>query len=462
MCIRETSKYRVVKLNSINLNDYVLKELAHLPHPLKYWIAFSGGLDSTCLLHVVFNIRHHLSAPIVALHLNHGLQANSAHWVAHCQKICKKLDVTFVTLDLNVQVLRGDSLEAVARQARLLAYQQVMQKDDMILLAHHQNDQAETVLLQLLRGSGLPGLAAMPVLSNLATGWLARPFLNISRSQLLDYANYHQLTWIEDPSNAEIKFDRNYLRHKIFPELKSNWIACETTISRSARHCAEALQLLNELLQPHLQSAHGGYQNSLSKSKLLELSPELCRAILRYWIQMNGYSLPDTVHLERIRTEVLTAANDRNPLVAWRGVEIRRYRDDVFIMPPLPKLSQTNIMWLHTNETCQLPNGLGQLKLIQTNNELGIDADLWYKSTIEIRFGVNGETCRLPNTRYNHRMKYWYQTYAIPNWIRPYLPMIYANDKLIAVMGIGQCVPLVKDGVKIIWTKQPPAESRWV
>lgn len=433
------------------LNKYLLDILLNLPHPTRYWIAFSGGVDSICLLHAINMIRERLPAPINAVHLNHGLQMDSNYWVIHCQNICSELAIECTTLNLNVQLIPGQSLEATARTARLDAYQKVMQDNDMMLTAQHQNDQAETYMLQLLRGSGLPGLASMPKFITFANGYLVRPLLDISRQQLIDYAQYHKLTWIEDPSNADTKFERNYLRHKIFPELKHHWPGYATTITRSAAHCAEALNLLNELLQPQVQAARGSIPGTLSKAALLNLTPELCRGILRYWIQARGYKLPNTCQLHRIQNEILTAAADRNPIVTWTGAEVRRYRDDIFIMSPLPPLPTINILWESINEICVLPNNLGQLQLVTATNTLGIDINLFHNSKVEIRFGVPSERCRLPNTIHHCKIKHLYQKYAIPDWIRPYIPMIYINDTLITIAGICQCIPLIENGVKITW-----------
>lgn len=433
------------------LTDIVYQTLVNLAPTPRYWIAFSGGLDSTCLLHILASLRSRLAIPISAIHLNHGLQSNSDAWEQHCQHVCDQLDIDIIIQKLRIHLAKGESLEAIARIARLQSYQRFIAANETILTAHHQDDQIETVLLQLLRGSGLPGLAAMPVRSSLSPGWLVRPLLGITRNQLMTYAEANRLCWIEDQSNQDTKFDRNYLRHQVIPHLKQRWPKCTTTITRSASHCGAADSLLSNLVAPYVTTASGNYPGTLSKAVLLAMDVELCNAVLRFWIAQHGYPVPNHKHLAQIRNEVLTAAPDRWPVVAWSQTEIRSYRDDIFIMAPLPsKCTDTVLPWL-SNTVAVLPAGLGCLRCEYTTIAHHVLApnDIL---ALNIRFAVTGQRCQLPNTSKKHKIRDLYPQYAIPNWLRPYIPLIYLDDQLVAIAGICNCGSVMPThGINIGW-----------
>ena len=212
-------------------------------------IAYSGGLDSHVLLHLCASLRA-IQPQIVlrAIHIDHGLQAVSAQWVMHCQTVCAALNIPFICEALHLKVQTGESVEAVAREARYAVFSQYLRAGEMLLTAHHQDDQAETVLLHLLRGSGVDGLAAMPEIRPLAQGYLGRPLLALSRAELVTYAQQNQLNYITDPSNADNRFDRNFLRQQIIPLLQQRWVAVNKTLARAARLQGETRQLLAQTL----------------------------------------------------------------------------------------------------------------------------------------------------------------------------------------------------------------------
>ncbi len=447
------------------LNTELQTELLHtlhlMPQPSGYWIAFSGGMDSTCLIHAMAQLQDQLAIPIYAIHIDHGLQTISGQWALHCQQLCNELNIALQIHSLKLKPVSGASIEAIAREARLETFRKHLTANAMLLTAQHQHDQAETLVLQLLRGSGLAGLAAMPKIMPYGLGWLARPFLEIPQAQLAAYAQLNRLKWIEDPTNTETSFARNYLRHCMFPVVAQRWPAYERTIARSAKHCAAALDLLNDLLAPYLAQSKGMYPGTLSIKTLMGFKPNLCRAILRLWIQEQGFILPDTKHLERIRCELMIAAPDRNPVVLWHQTEVRRYRDDIFIHPPLPYPPATAILW-HPEQAlidfiCNLPDGLGSLSLIPTKG-IGINPILWKQSRITVHFGITGLQCRLPHSPHKRTLKDIYQEYAIPSWLRPYIPLVYLDDTLIAIANICLCNQsahttnlVTQQGFKIVW-----------
>lgn len=429
----------------------LLATVLGLPRPTRYWVAFSGGMDSTCLLHALARLRDHLPAPVCALHVDHGLQTESARWQAHCARMCDELGIEFAAKSLGLQPLPGASIEDVARQGRLAVYRSILGPNELILTAQHRDDQAETLLLQLLRGAGLPGLAAMPHLMPCGKGWLARPLLEISRAQLYAYAQIHGLNWVEDPSNADVRFERNYLRHHIMPLLTQRWPACTATIARSAGHCAEAMDLLTDTLARDVIAAQGSKPNTLSVTALRAIKPNLCRAILRHWLHAQNFSPPSSRLLERIRLELLTAAPDRKPLVKWPGVEIRRYRDDIFALRPLPPLPTASVIW-QQGAICCLPSGLGQVRCKPTATGIGLDPMWGEIGALEIHFGLTGVRCRVAGMGLQHSLKNLYQAHAIPSWIRPYVPLVYFQGKIISIAGLCVCEKLVTTaGIEFIW-----------
>lgn len=414
----------------------LLRVLNEFPLPGVYWLAYSGGLDSSVLLHALANIRDQLPAPLRVLHLDHGLQPDSPGWTGHCQNQCARLGLPFTHRRLQLEPRSGESLEACAREARLGVFREMLEAGDLLLTAQHREDQAETLLLQLLRGSGLDGLSAMPRLAPLGAGQQARPLLDFTRSQLQGYAREHGISWIEDPSNAQVHFDRNYLRHRILPLLEERWPSYATTLARSAGHCAEARSLLDTLEQPRLEAVRGNRVGTLNANQLASLDPALCRELLRRWIRERGFRPPDRLRLERIRTEVLAANSDRNPLVEWPGAQLRRYRDELFLLSPLPPLPVERVLDWPRNEPIELPDGLGALVLEPS----GTWDELRRAGALSVGFGVNALRCRPAENRPHRPLKHLYQERGVPNWLRPYVPLLFVGGQLHAVGEFWTCI----------------------
>ncbi len=409
--------------------EQLLQTLNGLLRPSAYWVAYSGGLDSSVLLHALAELRNELSAPLRALHLDHGLQAGSDTWAEHCSRVCDRIQVPLTQRRLWFSQQQGESLEAIAREARLGAFRKCIGAGDLLLTAQHADDQAETLLLQLLRGSGLGGLAAMPMLSDLPPGYMARPLLAHTRAQLQTYALRHALDWVDDPSNRDDCFDRNYLRLKVMPLLGQRWPAHAHTLSRSARHCAEAGGLIRELTREWMQDMRGHWPGTMSVGALKALDAPQSRAMLRQWIEERGFRPPDRVRLERIRTEVLTAAADRSPVVTWSGAEVRRYRNDLFLLSPLPEPPQADIPWPGSTRRLDLPRGLGYLD--RQGRLPGAD--------LVVRFRVPGAGCRRGPNGPRKTLKKLYQEIGVADWLRPYVPLLYTAEKLVAVADFCNC-----------------------
>jgi tRNA(Ile)-lysidine synthase len=415
--------------------DAILRSLTQSNN---FYVGFSGGLDSCVLLHALSSLGmqdQERSIKITAIHINHGLSANANHWDNFCRDICEKLQVAYISkkIDVKANLISGKSVEAVARKLRYAVFANIVPRKAVLLTAHQADDQAETLLLQLFRGAGPKGLAAMPqeiAFANDVT--LIRPLLNFSRQALLSYAKQNNLKWIEDESNFDIAFDRNFLRHQVFPTLCKNWPGIVKTLIRAAGHCAEADILLQELAAQDWQVAAGAVKNTLSIKKLLTLSESRCTNLLRYWLQQKlALPLSSTKKMLAIREYVLNSRSDAAPIVQWEGVEIRKYQDDLYAMPPLCMHDAEAILpWHELREPLVLPNNLGTLRC---QNLSSLETAM--SQNISVRFRQGGEHFIPRGRKFSHALKNLFQEWKIPPWQRDRTPLIYFNDQLVAVIG---------------------------
>lgn len=424
-----------------SLPELLQRALRSLPATRDYRVAYSGGLDSTVLLHLLATLRPQLGGELSAIHIDHGIHPSSHEWGEGCANYCRQLGIPLTVR--RVEVVRGKEggLEAAARHVRYAAFESLLEADQLLLTAHHRDDQAETLLLQLLRGAGTPGLAAMPRLRPLGAGALARPLLDLSRRQLLDYAEAQQLRWHEDPSNSDTAFERNYLRHDLLPELRKRHPAIVTTLARTAHHLGESLELLDQLAanQLPLCSDDGGV--TLLQSRLTGLTLAERHNLLRYWLRLSGFPPPATIHLQRIDGELFTPRPDAMPLVAWHGCELRRYRGQIYAMLPLapPPDAERTIEWLESGPLT-LPEGLGRLTS-RAASGVGLNADVVAEGRLQVRFRQGGERCRPVGRGHRHLLKKLFQEYGVPPWLRDRWPLLYRNDELLALPGLFVCEP---------------------
>jgi tRNA(Ile)-lysidine synthase len=421
----------------VRVRDHLANELAGL-RPAGFLIAHSGGLDSTVLLHAAASLRRDLP-PLRAVHIDHGLQAASASWTDHCRRFCDAMMIEFIARQVQVDLRSGEGLEAAARRARYAALAELLRPGECLLTAHHLDDQAETVLLQLLRGCGPHGLAAMAPVDSFAAGTHARPLLALEREDLLDYAVAAGLDWIEDPSNSDTRLRRNYLRHDILPRLRRYWPAVSRTLARSAKHAAAAAELLDERAEEDLADLLGPGPDMLSVRGLAGLSRARADNVLRRWLRSLSLPLPATAQLERVHTEVLPARVDAMPLLSWPGGEIRRYRDWLYAMEPLPVLDGGLVLrWEDPGSPLALPGGASlSARLVKGG---GLRTDL---APLVVRFRQGGERFR-PAMRggHAHSLKGLLQEAGVPPWLRSHLPLLFRDDgdaahEPVAVAGVG-------------------------
>ncbi|WLH86153.1 tRNA lysidine(34) synthetase TilS [Pseudomonas sp. FP2338] len=422
----------------------LLQNLAPWRNASAWHIAFSGGLDSTVLLHLLASLANtETLPPLSAIHIHHGLQAAADAWPDHCQAVCDELGVSLQVL--RVQVQSGASLERAAREARYRAFTEVTGAGQVMLTGQHRDDQAETLLFRLLRGAGVRGLAAMPVHRPLAGGRLAdghleqghlvRPLLDVSRAELQAYAQQHQLQWIEDPSNADSRFARNYLRHRVFPLLTERWPQAVVSLARTAEHLSEAQALLDELAVIDLQAADPPSPfpwlalPSLALAPLRGLSDARQRNALRHWLTPLT-RLPDSDHWASWYS-LRDAKGDAQPLWRLADGQLHRCGEHVWWLPSAySEFSDTPVSWPHPQNPLELP-GNGQLEFIG-------DAPA---GPLVIRYRQGGEIIDVPG-RGRRDLKRLLNESGLPGFMRGRLPLLYQGEQLLAVptlAGLGAC-----------------------
>ena len=419
----------------------------------RYWLGLSGGLDSMVLLHALATQRQALPGELRAVHVNHGLHPDAKRWQDRCGAACAALGVPMDVRQVSVQPGVGESLEAVARDLRYRVFRELLGAGDVLVLAHHQDDQLETFLLQALRGAGARGLSAMPEETAFATGRLLRPLLRHTRAELEAWARGQAIRWIDDPSNDDPGFDRNYLRHKVLPPLRARWPAAAETVSRSARLCAEAAELMDELARLDWESC--GRAEALPLRLLESLAAPRARNLLRYWLRQRELPTPPSHKLEEILRQ-LPARGDRNPCIDWAGAEVRRYRRRLYALKPLPAPPSEFV--LRPGERCELGGGLGSLSLVSAAGE-GICADLATPRGLRVAFRNGGESCRPAGQAHHRPLKKWLQDLHVVPWLRGSLPLLYADDRLLAVAGLFICEPYAaragEAGLRVDWRQHP-------
>lgn len=410
-------------------------------------VAFSGGLDSSVLLHLLAELARREAVPALsAIHVQHGLQPVAAAWPEHCRQFCAALGIPLQVVA--VQVVAQASVEQAARQARYAAFAEHLQPDAVLFSAQHRDDQAETLLFRLLRGAGVRGLAAMPEQRPLGRGTLLRPLLDCSRAELQGYAEAHGLSWIEDPSNADTRFSRNFLRQRVMPLLAERWPQASVALARSAAHLSEAEQLLGELARMDLQAARGEplfpwlALPSLELSLVTQLSDARQRNLLRHWLAPLS-RMPDSDHWAGWR-DLRDAAGDASPV--WKLADGQLHRADGrlywlsadWLAPPvLPDPAIVRVQG-----ASELP-GNGE---VQIRGEL--PAGRWH-----LRYRLGGESLHLPE-RGRRDLKRLLNEWRVPAFVRPRLPLLFDGDELMAVANLAQSASLQACGVRLHWS--PP------
>lgn len=407
-----------------DLQSYFNQQLHSRSGTVTRWvIGLSGGLDSVVLLHLA--ARSLPADQILVVNIDHQLQTPSAQWSAFCERQAKTLKLPFISEKVAVDA--SASLEQAARRARYQAFENILQPGDCLLLAHHLDDQAETMLFRLLRGTGVRGLAGIPECRSLGRAELFRPLLAVSRQQLMAWADAEQLEWIEDPSNADLSYDRNYLRHAVLPLLQARWPGFSRRWGDTARYMAEAEQLHHDLAEMDSVSVSKGA--GLCCAGLMRLSLPRRNNLLRFWLRRAGVAVGERQILSII--ELIAAADDRQPVVTLGEMQLRRYQGVVLLQP-----EESVFEW--GGRPLTLTGEVTAQGCLVVNS--GLDgAGLKSVSGVTLRNRRDGDRCKPVGRGGSCSLKKIFQEHRIPAWQRSSWPVCVVGDEIVAVPGICIC-----------------------
>jgi len=432
----------------------VLASLLTLPTPEKYWVGFSGGADSTALLQALYECREKMAAPLHAVHFHHGLQESASAWQEHCRAFCQERGIPYLAIGLEIDVPGGTSQEEESRNCRYRAVADILGNDEMYLTAHHAEDQAETLFLNLMRGSGIEGLAGIPPLRNLESGWVARPLLDQRRQDLVRFLEKRDIGWLDDPSNQDITFDRNYLRQELFPMLEQRWPGLVRRLSRTAANARISANAMASFIETQSGDLiHDRLKMSLHK--LLALDPEMQALILRQWLRRHEIPVMPEARLKELLKQLSTVQADSLAEVQWEDWMIKHYQHDLWLHRRKPFSACPETEW-REGMTLDLGPDSGVLRL--SGDAVPIPRG-WLvrsrKGDDRIRPMPNGPS---------RKIKHFYQSASIPPWLRPGIPILEWEGEPVAlgdwVLGNRLQIWLVENNLEYSWQPGDPVLSR--
>jgi len=428
------------------------------------YVGYSGGLDSHVLLHVIIELIG--KKRITAVHVNHQLSSNSDIWQKHCEDRCLEIGVDIICKTVSIKN-RGTGIEDAARNARYSVFEKLLKKNDLLILAHHADDQIETMLFRLFRGSGIKGMSGMPISRLLGNGELFRPLLPFFRRDLESYASANQINWIEDDSNLDIAFDRNFIRHKLIPTINERWPNSSFKLNRSANIFAESDFLINILAQKDFKivtevSERVGWSISIDKLNGFEIIRQ--KNILRYWFNLHNLTLPSYAVLDNALNQMIGSKIDAEPIVSWGDLQLRRFNKKLYLLPlnfedpnySVKKkkgrelLEKNSIKWDGSSQLI-LPDSSSLCVKQKMKGGLRIDV----KKNLEIRFRSGGERCKPKGRSGSNTLKKLFQEYTLEPWLRNNIPLIYIDNRLAAVGDLWVCDEFCAEsdelGIQLEW-----------
>jgi len=428
------------------------------------YVGYSGGLDSHVLLHVIIELIG--KKRITAVHVNHQLSSNSDIWQKHCEDRCLEIGVDIICKTVSIKN-RGTGIEDAARNARYSVFEKLLKKNDLLILAHHADDQIETMLFRLFRGSGIKGMSGMPISRLLGNGELFRPLLPFFRRDLESYASANQINWIEDDSNLDIAFDRNFIRHKLIPTINERWPNSSFKLNRSANIFAESDFLINILAQKDFKivkevSERVGWSISIDKLNGFEIIRQ--KNILRYWFNLHNLTLPSHAVLDNALNQMIGSKIDAEPIVSWGDLQLRRFNKKLYLLPlnfedpnysvknkkGRELLEKNSIKWDGSSHLI-LPDSSSLCVKLKMKGGLRIDV----KKNLEIRFRSGGERCKPQGRSGSNTLKKLFQEYSLEPWLRNNIPLIYIDNRLAAVGDLWVCDEFCAEpdelGIQLEW-----------
>ena len=404
---------------------------SHLPDGAsRLLVGFSGGQDSTALALAVAAANRTRAEEVRLVHVNHQLQPEASGWVEHCRRLADAAGIELLVCEVDV-IRDGEGLEAAARSARYAALEDLMRPGDVVLTAHHQRDQAETVLLRLLRGAGVDGLAAMRHCRAFGAGWLCRPLLDVAPDVMSNAVQSSDLPWIEDSSNADLRLDRVFMRERVLPLLRSRWSGTDQVLARTADRACEASTLVQSVASELLLEVAGRVPGTLSRSALAQLTLGSAKVVLRAWLKVHGEVVLGAGHTERL-CRTLTDTSASMPSFATAGVDVRCYGDDVFIVPQgFARDASLPQPW---TPGCTLHLSHGELRARQAQGA-GLSRARIANKAVTVRYRRDGERMEFATDQRHRALKKQFQHWRIPPWQRDHFPLVCVNDEVVCVPG---------------------------
>ncbi len=425
------SSKKLLLSDLLSNSESILKSWVKPGHRLV--LGLSGGIDSVVLLDMLFQLQASLSFQLSAVHINHQLSPFASDWASFCQQLCNSYQVPLQLVSVDLNRKNGDSLEAVAREARYAVY--FKQNVEFVVLAQHLDDQAETLLLQLLRGTGMKGASAMPVARVCESGaTILRPLLKSTRKEIESYAELHHLQWVEDESNENIAFDRNFLRHKVFPVIEQRFPAYRQTFLRSSQHFAEASELLDDLAAIDAQQAI--VDGRLQLDNVRDLSYVRAKNVLRYYLGSMGIAMPSADRLSEVLRQLLDAGQDANVCIGLDDSEIRRFKNQGYVCQKT-KNESGGLCWAWQGETELKLNGIEGTLVFEKMVGQGISLEKLLGDKVFIRLRRGGERIRPDCRRPRRTLKNLFQEQQVPPWQREAQPLLYSGENLVWAAGFG-------------------------
>ena len=430
--------------------------------PDKLIVGLSGGLDSVVLLHALAQLSRSgelTVPPIEAVYVNHGLSANADDWQQFCAQLCKEFDVTFTAIAIEVTPRARESLEASARERRYEALcDHAKGAKRVVVTAHHQNDQLETLLLQLKRGAGPKGLAGIPAFSEMHCVPVSRPLLPLSREQILAYAEQHGLRWIEDESNSDESFDRNFLRHSVLPSLLDRWPSFGQTASRSASLCAEQQGLLDEVCDERLKGLCDK-PGCISVSGLNATSPAWQRALLRRWLELNKVAMPGARQLTQIQ-QMLAARPDSQPHIVLGNIQLRRYQDNLYCLEAGQQPWSFKMVGFKAQEYVAIEPQQQQLMVGVQQDDALCSINV---AAVESHFSLSQPVLSLPvkpaGETHHKPLKQWFKQWQVPPWERSDWLLLSDVEQMLALISKEKVVPLATAGERMVYIHTQPRKA---
>jgi tRNA(Ile)-lysidine synthase len=420
----------------------------------KIVLALSGGVDSRVLLHLLSLYKQeNPKAECLAVHVHHGLSPNADLWAEQCRHWCADAGIHIAVEKVDLELANRISVEQEARQQRYLALEKYIQSGDLLLTGQHLSDQTETFLLALKRGSGPKGLASMPECADFGNGRLLRPLLSVSRERIVRYAGQYGLEWVEDESNADTRYDRNFLRQCIVPRLTGRWPDIERSVARSAKLCADQEALLKELLTERLTMMLGD-DGGISIAALAGESELARNQLIRMWLDSHSALMPGHRQLALIWNEVACARPDANPCLQMLHGEIRRYQSRLYWVDRFGDVTAWRTEFT-LNQWVDLPDRLGSIMLSDRVSDHGQHLRAARPDeTVWISFNPEGLSAHPEHRGHSRQLKKLFQEYGVPPWLRRRLPLIMYNQQLAAVAGLFVDRHFSGDEVAVNWNRQ--------